>query len=110
MRSFDLAMQRGEQPSLNSMLTLAGAYTDAVTWMQNLAEDQEIVDHTDSFFVNEIVLRLAESFREVKGALLESAAEGVVPRLAAVQLPGATQLQRHPARLRVAVHPAATLG
>jgi cellulose synthase/poly-beta-1,6-N-acetylglucosamine synthase-like glycosyltransferase/chitodextrinase len=78
MRSFDMAMQRGEQPSLNSMLALAGAYTEAVMWLQNLAEHQEIVDHTDSFFVNEIVLRLAESFREVKEALLESAAEGVV--------------------------------
>jgi cellulose synthase/poly-beta-1,6-N-acetylglucosamine synthase-like glycosyltransferase/chitodextrinase len=78
MRSFEMAMQRGEQPTTNSMVALADAYADAVTWLENLADDQEIADHTDSFFANEIVLRLAESLREVKAALLDSADEGVV--------------------------------
>ena len=62
----------------NSMTALASAYGDAVSWLENLADRQEIIDHTDEFFVNEIVLRLAESFREVRTALLDSAAEGVV--------------------------------
>jgi cellulose synthase/poly-beta-1,6-N-acetylglucosamine synthase-like glycosyltransferase/chitodextrinase len=78
MQSFELAMQRGEQPGPNAMFAVAGAYSDAVAWLQNLADRQEITDHTDEFFVNEILLRLAESFDEVKTALLESAAEGVV--------------------------------
>jgi chitinase len=78
MQSFELALQRGDQPSGNSMLGLASAYGAAVDWLENLADRQEITDHTDEFFVNEIVLRLADSFREVKDALLESAAEGVV--------------------------------
>ncbi len=78
MQSFELAMQRGDQPGPNSMITLASAYGDAVSWLENLADRQEITDHTDEFFVNEIVLRLAESFREVRTALLDSAAEGVV--------------------------------
>jgi cellulose synthase/poly-beta-1,6-N-acetylglucosamine synthase-like glycosyltransferase/chitodextrinase len=78
MQSFELAMQRGEQTGPNSMMALATAYGDAVTWLENLADRQEITDHTDEFFVNEILLRLAESFREVKTALLDSAAEGVV--------------------------------
>ncbi len=78
MQSFELAMQRGDQPGPNSMVTLASTYGDAVTWLENLADRQEITDHTDEFFVNEILLRLAESFREVRAALLESAAEGVV--------------------------------
>ena len=78
MQSFELAMQRGDQPGPNSMVTLASTYGDAVTWLENLADRQEITDHTDEFFVNEILLRLAESFREVRTALLESAAEGVV--------------------------------
>ena len=60
------------------MITLASAYGDAVSWLENLADRQEITDHTDEFFVNEILLRLAESFREVRAALLDSAAEGVV--------------------------------
>jgi cellulose synthase/poly-beta-1,6-N-acetylglucosamine synthase-like glycosyltransferase/chitodextrinase len=78
MQSFEMAMQRGEQPGPHSMITLAAAYGDAVNWLQNLADRQEITDHTDEFFVQEILLRLAESFREVKQALLDSAAEGVV--------------------------------
>ncbi|MGH3263787.1 MAG: hypothetical protein ACRDNS_17545, partial [Trebonia sp.] len=78
MQSFELAMQRGEQPGPNSMIGLASAYADAVSWLENLANRQEITDHTDEFFVNEIVLRLADSFREVRTALTDSAAEGVV--------------------------------
>ncbi len=78
MQSFEIAMQRGEQPGPNSMVALASVYGEAVAWLEGLAAEQEIIDHTDSFFVNEIVLRLAESFREIKEALLESLAEGVV--------------------------------
>jgi cellulose synthase/poly-beta-1,6-N-acetylglucosamine synthase-like glycosyltransferase/chitodextrinase len=78
MQSFELAMQRGDQPGPHAMFAVAGAYGDAVAWLQNLADRQEITDHTDEFFVNEILLRLAESFDEVRRALLESAAEGVV--------------------------------
>ena len=78
MRSFELALERGEQPDHSSMIALANAYADAVSWLEDLADHQEITDHTDTFFANEIVLRLAESLREVQAALLESAAEGVV--------------------------------
>ena len=77
-QSFETAMNRGEQPTSSSMLALAGAYSDAVTWLESLADAQEIVDHTDEFFVNEVILRLADSLYEVRAALLESAAEGVV--------------------------------
>jgi cellulose synthase/poly-beta-1,6-N-acetylglucosamine synthase-like glycosyltransferase/chitodextrinase len=78
LRAFEAAMERGEQPSAGSMATLAGAYAEAARWLDDLAADQEITDHTDSFFVNEIVLRLAESLREIQTALEQSAAEGVV--------------------------------
>ena len=78
MQSFETAMQRGDQLGPSSMVALASAYGDAVSWLENLADSQEITDHTDEFFVNEVVLRLADSFREVRTALLESSAEGVV--------------------------------
>jgi cellulose synthase/poly-beta-1,6-N-acetylglucosamine synthase-like glycosyltransferase len=78
MQSFENAMQRNEQPGHNSMMALASSYGDAAAWLENLADRQEIIDHTDEFFVNEILLRLAESFREVRTALLDSSAEGVV--------------------------------
>jgi cellulose synthase/poly-beta-1,6-N-acetylglucosamine synthase-like glycosyltransferase/chitodextrinase len=78
LRSFEGTLKRGEQPASSSMITLANAYAEAVSWLEELADHQEITDHTDSFFVKEIVLRLAGSLREVHGALLESAAEGMV--------------------------------
>src|SRR5487761_1716005 len=78
MQAFGAAMERGEQPDSAAMLAVASAYGDAVNWLENLAGEHGIVDHTDTFFVNEILLRLAGSFREVRTALLESAGEGVV--------------------------------
>ena len=78
MRSFEGTLKRGEQPVSSSMTTLAEAYAVAVSWLEDLAGHQEIIDHTDTFFVKEIVLRLAGSLREVQTALTESAAEGVV--------------------------------
>ena len=70
LQSFETRDAARRPAGPNSMIALAGAYGDAVTWLENLADRQEITDHTDEFFVNEIVLRLAESFREVGTALL----------------------------------------
>ena len=78
MKSFEVAIDRGEQPTLNSMVSLASTYGDAVTWLENLADGMEIVDHTDAFFVNEVILGLAESLGEVKTALVDATGEGVV--------------------------------
>jgi cellulose synthase/poly-beta-1,6-N-acetylglucosamine synthase-like glycosyltransferase/chitodextrinase len=78
MKSFEVAMDRDEQPTLNSMASLTSTYTDAVTWLENLADSLDITDHADAFFANEVVLRLAESLGEVKTALVDAAAEGVV--------------------------------
>ncbi len=57
-----------------------------MAWLENLAVQQEIVDHTDVFFANEVVLRLADSLRTIAAALRESANEGAVP--------GQSQLRR----------------
>ena len=78
MKSFEVAMDRGEQPTLNSMVSLASTYADAVTWLENLADGMEIIDHTDAFFANEVILGLAESLAEVKTALVDATGEGVV--------------------------------
>jgi cellulose synthase/poly-beta-1,6-N-acetylglucosamine synthase-like glycosyltransferase/chitodextrinase len=78
MQSLEIALKRGEMPGPGAMVAVASAYGEAIAWLEELAGTQELIDHTDTFFVNEIVLRLAESFREVRQALLESASEGVV--------------------------------
>jgi cellulose synthase/poly-beta-1,6-N-acetylglucosamine synthase-like glycosyltransferase/chitodextrinase len=75
---FEFAVQRGRRPDIAAMIALASAYDDAASWLERLAERQEIVDHTDTFFVNEVVLRLAGSLREIYSALLDSSDEGVV--------------------------------
>ena len=47
-------------------------------WLENLAADQQVIDHTDAFFGNEVSCGWPASLREIKDALLESANEGVV--------------------------------
>jgi cellulose synthase/poly-beta-1,6-N-acetylglucosamine synthase-like glycosyltransferase/chitodextrinase len=78
LRAFEASMERGEQPTSSSMITLASTFAEAAGWLDDLAAEQDIVDHTDSFFANEVVLRLADSLREIMTALQDSAAEGVV--------------------------------
>jgi cellulose synthase/poly-beta-1,6-N-acetylglucosamine synthase-like glycosyltransferase len=76
--AFERSAERGEPLSIGSMTALASHYDEAVGWLENLAASQEVIDHTDAFFANEVVLRLAGSVGEIKQALLSSADEGVV--------------------------------
>ncbi|MBV9793930.1 MAG: glycosyltransferase [Actinobacteria bacterium] len=78
LHSFELASERSAPLGPGAMVTLAGYYDEAAAWLEDLADDQEIIDHTDAFLVNEVILRLARSLRAIKDALLESASEGVV--------------------------------
>ena len=75
---FEASRQREEPLGLASVIVLAGLYDEAATWLEQLAADQEIIDHTDTFFANEVILRLAGSFRAIMKALLASSDEGVV--------------------------------
>ncbi len=75
---FEASRQREEPLGLGSMIVLAGLYEEATAWLERLAADQEIFDHTDTFFANEVIRRLAGSFRAIAAALLASSDEGVV--------------------------------
>ena len=75
---FEASRQREEPLGLGSVIVLAGLYDEAATWLEQLAADQEIIDHTDTFFANEVILRLAGSLRAIETALLASSDEGVV--------------------------------
>jgi cellulose synthase/poly-beta-1,6-N-acetylglucosamine synthase-like glycosyltransferase/chitodextrinase len=77
--AFQRSAESGKPLGIGSMTVLAGHYDEAVARLEDLAATQEIIDHTDAFFANEVVLRLAGSLGEIKEALLHSAAEGVVP-------------------------------
>src|SRR5580693_4485277 len=76
--AFEAGRRRGEPLGLGSMIGLASCYDEAAGWLERLAAGQETVDHTDAFFANEVVLRLAGSLRSIMAALLASADEGVV--------------------------------
>ena len=78
MQSFELAMQRGDQPGPNSMMTLATAYGDAVTWLENLADGRRSSTTPTSSSSTRSCCAWRSRSREVRTALLDAAAEGVV--------------------------------
>jgi len=78
LESFEAAFRDGGRPGFAVMVDLIQNYGAAVGWLENLAVHQEITDHTDIFFANEVVLRLAKSLRTISAALRDSLAEGVV--------------------------------
>lgn len=78
LRGFELGCERGEPLGIGSMIALASHYDEAAKWLERLAADLEITDHTDAFFANEVLLRLAESLRTIMSALLDSTNEGAV--------------------------------
>ncbi|HTX01436.1 MAG TPA: glycosyltransferase family 2 protein [Acidimicrobiales bacterium] len=69
-----------------SMLALADAYEDAVTFLNQLADAQEIVDHSDAFFADHVVRRLAADLAVTAAAVRAALGDGVL-------LPAERQLQ-----------------
>jgi cellulose synthase/poly-beta-1,6-N-acetylglucosamine synthase-like glycosyltransferase len=59
------------------MRILAGHYDRAVGWLHGLARDTELIDHTDRFFADHVVLALAADLSVTAGALRSAAQEGV---------------------------------
>jgi hypothetical protein len=75
---FDRSVERDGDLGTSAVITLAHHYDAAANWLERLALDQEITDHTDAFFANEVALRLAESLREIVLALRASAVKNAV--------------------------------
>ncbi|XVQ84440.1 glycosyltransferase family 2 protein [Microbispora siamensis] len=78
LEAFEQSLERDNRPDADAVITLAGHYDAAANWLEHLALELEIADHTDAFFANEVVLRLAESLREIVSALRASALENAV--------------------------------
>jgi cellulose synthase/poly-beta-1,6-N-acetylglucosamine synthase-like glycosyltransferase len=73
--------------TIGDMATLAGHFEYAVTWLHALAEGTPIVDHSDQFFADHVVLGLAADFAVTARALRSATEEEVVlPRERLVQL------------------------
>ena len=58
------------------LLELAEHYEAAAAWLERLANEHPVVDHTDTFFVNEVVRRLQHNVSEVAAAVRDAVAEG----------------------------------
>lgn len=68
-------------PGPEQMLALAEQYDSAVAWLAELARRQETVDHTDTFFAEHVVGRLAGDLRATADAVRAASAAGaVLPR------------------------------
>ena len=78
--AMDVFALRGSNAHLElaDMTAAAGEYDAAAEWMTGLAESTEIVDHTDEFFVDQVLRKLVSDFTATAGALRAAAAEGVV--------------------------------
>ena len=63
LQNFEAEFGGGARPGFPVMVDLIQNYDAAIGWLENLAIQQEIADHADSFFANEVVLRLSESLR-----------------------------------------------
>ena len=75
---FEASCQRDEPLGVGSMIVLASHYDEAAAWLEPPAAGQQLTDHTDTFVTNEVIGRLAGSFRAIAAALLASTDEGVV--------------------------------
>jgi EAL domain-containing protein (putative c-di-GMP-specific phosphodiesterase class I)/cellulose synthase/poly-beta-1,6-N-acetylglucosamine synthase-like glycosyltransferase len=64
--------------TVDDMRDLAAEYQSAVGWLYGLGHRQEVVDHTDTFFVEHIVNRLAGDLGTIAEALERGAAEEAV--------------------------------
>jgi cellulose synthase (UDP-forming) len=75
------------RPTIADMTTLANHFEYAVNWLNALADDTEIVDHTDRFFADHVVLGLAADFAVTSRALRSATEEEVIlPRDRLIEL------------------------
>lgn len=78
LERYELSARRGDQPDAQTIGQLADEYELAASWLREMAEGQEIVDHTDVFFVNEVLRRQADDLALIATALRAALDEGVL--------------------------------
>jgi EAL domain-containing protein (putative c-di-GMP-specific phosphodiesterase class I)/cellulose synthase/poly-beta-1,6-N-acetylglucosamine synthase-like glycosyltransferase len=78
LEAFEKRSKRGELVGPDGLRDVAAHYLAAVAWLDSLGEAEEIVDHTDAFFVNDILGRLARQLDSIAEALLLAAEEGAL--------------------------------
>ncbi len=77
LERFELSEYKEGPAGVHAMLELIPHYRYASRWLTDLANDQEIVDHTDAFFADEVLRRLAGDLSRTSDALDAAASENV---------------------------------
>ena len=73
--------ETGSVPGPEQMYALAEQYDWAVLWLTELARNQEMVDHSDRFFADHVVCRLAADLQATARAVRAAVDDGVtLPR------------------------------
>jgi cellulose synthase/poly-beta-1,6-N-acetylglucosamine synthase-like glycosyltransferase len=75
---FERRQATGAEPGLPEMNALARHYQQAVTFLTGLADRHEQVDHSDTFFADQVLTALADDLRLVADAVKEAVAAGAV--------------------------------
>jgi cellulose synthase/poly-beta-1,6-N-acetylglucosamine synthase-like glycosyltransferase len=78
LEDFESSLSADSEPTVLDMRALTGEYEQAVAWLRSLAGSYERVDHTGTFFVDEVVLALASDLELVADALRAAADEEAV--------------------------------
>ena len=80
LAEFEDAVRRDEVLGEPDMARLAAHYSAAASWLRNLASTYGARDHSETFLVNEVVLRLASDFSAIADEVREAAHhEAVLP-------------------------------
>ena len=76
LAAYESAVDAEEYVGGEGLRDLASEYESAVKWLRDLAHRHPIIDHSDAFFVTEIVRRLEQDLTDVADALRQAANEG----------------------------------
>jgi cellulose synthase (UDP-forming) len=78
LEQFESHVSPDYEPDVAEMRRVAATYGQAAAWLTQLADDEEIVDHADRFFVDEVVRALAADLLTVAAAVHAATDEDAV--------------------------------
>jgi hypothetical protein len=76
--AFARRTKEGAEPTLVDMESLSRHYRQAAAFLERLAADHEIVDHSDTFFVDSVLLSLAGDLEFIAAAVKQAINEKAV--------------------------------
>ena len=75
----EIAVAEGDTVGLGVVRELADSYRWATAWLTDMAEAEDVTDHVDTFFVEQVLGELASELALIAAALDAAADEGATP-------------------------------